>query len=929
MTNDSLRRWLALLPSTFITAVIASSTFTACKSTKSSKPDNSEKGAVAAAPDQKSGEAVIVLGGANSPDSAKAAAPSGQDPGFQGAVDEARVRQERQQYLVVEFMKKGVDAYNHLDFASARSAFASAVELDPTNKQASEWLGKTLAALGENSAVRAGDIQDKAQEQIVRQAQARQTVNQSILDGDRLLEQRKFDESIDSYRRAERILAWFPLLETEGSLRKTVANKIDFALGRKDASTREDAEARQRKASADRELRESQARDQLVNKLRKLYSDANVAFLEQRHEVAIDKLNQLLEIDPMNERAVELRDIVQSAKDQSAMDSARKEYKKRWTLAFRELDHLLTPQTDTIVHDPLHWKEIADRQPLQFKPAEVQVNPEDEAVKDRLKSTLFEPKFANTSIQEIATYLNNLTQVNFILSPKILEQDEGQRAVTLDLPPKTSVEKFLQALQVVKNYNYRIVDGYVRLATADENKGNTEYRIYDVSDIIQIVKHFPGQEISLLAPGAPAIPAGTEPEAQPAFTLEQIAQIIQNSIAPATWTDAEAKTALRYVQTSGTLVVRQTPEVHAQVEKLLSDLRETTNLLVEVQTRFLIAEDTFLEDIGFDWRGLGDGGNSVQAPSQGLGAAQPFDDFGANPAPGTSALPGPLGTGTSPGYSSSSGGTDVLSKTENIFDQNLTGSAQQNLKNSDSNLATGSVLEQNILNRDVITGSGGLTMQWINLGDRQSELILRAVEKSERVELVTAPRLLIRSGERANLMVTNQYAYVSGYGVEIAQASAIADPIIDVVTDGAILDVRPVVSGDRKFVKLEVRPTLATLKRPIEKLVVGLGNGTPVTIEFPNLTIRKVRTTVVVPDGSSLLLGGQSIDELRDSSAGVPVLRDLPLIGFFFDRKGQYSSKRRLVILLNVKIVIPTEAEPRLPVSPDPLLQKQVTLNSR
>ncbi|HKD99421.1 MAG TPA: hypothetical protein VKE69_00310, partial [Planctomycetota bacterium] len=125
---------------------------------------------------------------------------------------------------------------------------------------------------------------------------------------------------------------------------------------------------------------------------------------------------------------------------------------------------------------------------------------------------------------------------------------------------------------------------------------------------------------------------------------------------------------------------------------------------------------------------------------------------------------------------------------------------------------------------------------------------------------------------------------------------------------------RPVVSADRKFVKLELRPTLATLQVPIEQRVVGVGNGTPVTIQFPNLTIRKVRTTVNIPDGGTLLLGGQSIDEIRNLAAGVPWLRDIPLIGFFFDRKGQSTSKRRLLILLRVKIVIPREYEPTLPV---------------
>lgn len=898
MTNDSLRRWLALLPSTIITAVLASSALPACKSTKSQNPSNQPAGDSAGMKaDNTSGPSAVA--------SADEAAKQDGNIQFDGATQEARVRQERQQFLVAEYMKKGMDAYNHLDFASARIAFGSAVVLDPSNAQAQEWLQKTLSALGETSASRRGDLLAKADEQAVKAAEALLKVKQSILDGDRQLEQRKFDEAIESYRRAERIVTFYPLLEAEGGLKTTVAKKIDLALTRKDASAREDAETRQRKATADRQMREQQARDQLVNRLRKLYNDANTAFLENRFSDAISNLDQLLEIDPMNERARELRDIVQGAKNEHGINDARELHKKRWVQAFRETDHLLLPQTETIVHDTVYWAtNVADRQPLQFRPSDVKVNPEDVAISDRLDNTLFEPQFNNISIQEIATYLNNLTQVNFIVSQKILDMDDGAKAVNLTLPTKTSVKKFLQLLQVVKNFNYRVQDGYVRLITPDENKGQTEYRIYDVSDIVQVIPNYAAPELSLLPPGAPAIPAGSEFEAKAAFTYEQITQTIQNSVAPATWTDTEAKTALRYLEKAGALVVRQTPEVHAQVEKLLNDLREATNLMVEVQTRFLIAEDNFLEDIGFDWRGLGDNGNSGVPPTGGLGAAPPFDDFGASPAPGTPSQPGPLGTGNQPGFNTNTGNVPVVAKTENILDQNLAGSSP-------------------------LTNTGGMTLQWINLGDRQSELILRAVEKSERVELVTAPRLLVHSSERAHLAVTNQFAYVAGYGVEIAQASSIADPQIDVIQEGAILDVRPVVSADRKFVKLELRPTLATLKQPIEQRVVGVGNGTPVTIQFPNLTIRKVRTTVVVPDGATLLLGGQTIDEIRNESAGVPVLRDLPFIGFFFDRKGQSISKRRLVILLRIKVVIPAEYEPRLPQEPSALLQGSGVLSSR
>ena len=69
------------------------------------------------------------------------------------------------------------------------------------------------------------------------------------------------------------------------------------------------------------------------------------------------------------------------------------------------------------------------------------------------------------------------------------------------------------------------------------------------------------------------------------------------------------------------------------------------------------------------------------------------------------------------------------------------------------------------------------------------------MSKSERVELVTSPRITVYNSARGNLSVLNQVAYVQDFNVEIAQGASIADPIVNVVQDGVVLDVRPVVSA--------------------------------------------------------------------------------------------------------------------------------------
>jgi type II secretory pathway component GspD/PulD (secretin) len=298
--------------------------------------------------------------------------------------------------------------------------------------------------------------------------------------------------------------------------------------------------------------------------------------------------------------------------------------------------------------------------------------------------------------------------------------------------------------------------------------------------------------------------------------------------------------------------------------------------MVDIQARFLKVEDNVLEDIGVDFKGLG---------TPGLGTNSFFNDFGDSVAQTT--LGTDVGTDTSLGAFLDEGEDgDVRGRVENLYDGFLG-------------------------DEDVLTGSGGLSFQWTYLNDLELEMVLRAVAKSERVELVTAPRVLVFNTARSNLTVLNQVAYVQDFDVEIAQGASIADPVISVVQDGVILDVRPVVSSDRRFITLELRPTVAELQRPIGNFTTSLGtSGNTVTIQLPELEVSRVRTSVPMPDGGTILLGGFKVHENQDFRSGVPILNKIPILSFLFERKGTFVSNRKLLILIKAKIIIPTEHEP-------------------
>ena len=138
--------------------------------------------------------------------------------------------------------------------------------------------------------------------------------------------------------------------------------------------------------------------------------------------------------------------------------------------------------------------------------------------------------------------------------------------------------------------------------------------------------------------------------------------------------------------------------------------------------------------------------------------------------------------------------------------------------------------------------------------------------------------------------------------------SEVADPVIEKFQDGVVLDVRPVISSDRKYITLDVRPTLASLINGIISTVtISLGTlnaaASQVEIDLPEISLQQAFTSVTVPDGGTVLLGGfRSLNEAKYESS-IPLLGKLPLIKNAFRRKAYLNEKRSLYILITAKVV--------------------------
>ena len=83
-------------------------------------------------------------------------------------------------------------------------------------------------------------------------------------------------------------------------------------------------------------------------------------------------------------------------------------------------------------------------------------------------------------------------------------------------------------------------------------------------------------------------------------------------------------------------------------------------------------------------------------------------------------------------------------------------------------------------------------------------------------------------------------------------------------------------------------------------------------LQLPNVDNTEVDTTVSVPDGGTLLIGGEKVIATSDVEVGVPILSKIPGINRLFTNRETEKDERTLLVLIRPKIIIEKEIENNL-----------------
>ncbi len=794
-------------------------------------------------------------------------------------------------------------AYKAGDLARAREMYRRVLLLDGSDADARQRFNQISMDLGERVPVAQDVVEEAGARVAARRAQTTIEIQRRVNEAELAEQSKDYNKAIRKYEEVIYILDYYKYQADFPIDSATARARLEAAREAHKTARARDVAKLSKELAENEEARRETERQEELRRMSVFLQMASDAYDRGEYELAEAHAGKVLSLDPQSQAARELIRIARETKYVSDRNEIREQFNDEWRSVMERLEYDALPQTEIIKFSD-KWGAISQRKPVSAGTGSKSApDPRVAQITNTLQTTrVFEISWAagDITLDGAIKYLRSVTGLNFVLSQKV-KDEKADTEIDLKVD-NVSVHQVLEIITESHEMAFKVRNGVVMILSKEEALDKPTLQFYDVKDLVAKISDFPGQEINLVPSKYQPPEEGDAPEPSSPFEVDQLIEVIRTTIDAQSWDEIEGADIQ---PKNNVLVVTTTPEVHQKIGAFLSDLRKNTGLLISLEVRFLTAEDRFLRDVGVDIRGLGDQSGGVGFP--GLGGGSNFDDSfagaAANPSGAPQGIipePSSIGTGSEPGafFGDGSDG-EYKGRVENLFDFILNfdepGRAVANAQGAGA----------------LGANSGGFTLQHTYLDDTQLEVILRAVEKSERIEQISAPRLTVYDTQRANVSVMTQNSYVQDFDVEIAQAAAIGDPIIQTIRDGIILDVRPIVHADRRFITMEMRPTVADLVRPIPTFQTSLATGPPVTIQVPEIAISRVRTTVTMPDGGTLLLGG--IKFFRDviAESGIPILSKIPVVSFLFTRKAKTVQRRNLLILIKADIVIPEEHAPR------------------
>ncbi len=173
------------------------------------------------------------------------------------------------------------------------------------------------------------------------------------------------------------------------------------------------------------------------------------------------------------------------------------------------------------------------------------------------------------------------------------------------------------------------------------------------------------------------------------------------------------------------------------------------------------------------------------------------------------------------------------------------------------------------------------------------QVMVHALSDFGETNNLSNPHIVAVNNQEAKILVGSTEPYVTTTVTTPAAGPSTTAEAVNFIEVGVKLYVTPTIHNDG-YVTMKIKPEVSSVTRT---LTTGNNNTIPV------VETSEMETTVVVKDGTTIVIGGLIKDENIDSKRKVPLLGDVPVMGAMFRSQDNLKRKTELVVFLTPKII--------------------------
>lgn len=190
---------------------------------------------------------------------------------------------------------------------------------------------------------------------------------------------------------------------------------------------------------------------------------------------------------------------------------------------------------------------------------------------------------------------------------------------------------------------------------------------------------------------------------------------------------------------------------------------------------------------------------------------------------------------------------------------------------------------------------------------------IKALAKVGKTNVISSPRITVLNNEEAKVLIGTNQPYVTSTTTVPSTGSPVTSESVTYLDVGITLRVTPTINNDG-FVTMKIKPEISSLGTDIETAHAAGATGN----KIPVVSKSETDTTVMVKDGTTILIAGLIQDRDIETVNKVPVLGDVPIVGYGFKNQTKGSTgttsnqpeKKELVIFLTPYIMSGAEVFP-------------------